>query len=186
MERARVLLINGSEQDARSARLISLARELLDAEGLATDVLDPALHRSADVYEKWLFADGVMIVAEAGSQAIARHVKPPIDRLSAAGYSVHFADRAYGVVVHGHSQASAKARSLLSNWLDAMGMVDADSFATLDRHLGYHDTPADDEAPASEGDYQEEVRNVARAVRNAVTELRAGRVPPPERRAQAA
>lgn len=182
MERARVLLINGSEWDERSARLIGLARALLEEEGVATDLLDPAVHRSADVYEKWLFADGVMIVAPAGSSAIARHVKPPIDRLSAAGYSSHFSERAYGVVVH-EGGAGDATRPQLTAWLDAMGMVDAGSFATLDRHLGYHEA-AGEAAPArDESDYQAEVRNVARAVRRAVTELRAGRVPPPERRA---
>lgn len=186
MERTRVLLINGSQRDARTGRMIAQARDLLDADGFDTDVLDPAIHRTADVYEKWLFAHAVMIVAPAGSLSVARHVKPAIDRLRAAGYTAHFAERAYGVVVHGCGTASDSTRPLLTGWLDAMGMVDSDSFATLDRHLGYHE-PAQ-EPPASDGDddCREEVRNVARALRNAVTELRAGRLTPPERRARAA
>jgi multimeric flavodoxin WrbA len=182
MELTRVLLINGSEQDARTARLIEQARQLLEADGLATDVLDPAIHRTADVYEKWLFAHAVMLIAPAGSSTIAQHVKPPIDRLTAAGYTAHFAERAYGVVVHGHQGAIDSTRPLLTGWLDAMGMVDSDSFATLDRHMGYHEAAEMDNTPDSD----EEVRNVARAVRNAVTELRAGRLTPPERRARAA
>jgi hypothetical protein len=58
-----------------------------------------------------------------------------------------------------------------------MGLVDAGSFAQLDRYIGYyesyagsHDTLDRDTA------VQEEVRNVARAVGAAVQEIRAGRV----------
>ncbi len=187
MERTRVLLINGSQQDERTGRMMSLAQDLLEADGLEIDVLDPALHRTADVYEKWLFAHAVMIIAPAGSSTIAQHVKPPIDRLTAAGYTAHFADRAYGVVVHGHGAAIDSTRPLLTGWLDGMGMVDSDSFATLDRHVGYHEqSEGGEQISDDEQDCQDEVRNVARAVRNAVTELRAGRLTPPERRARAA
>lgn len=183
MERTRVLLINGSQQDERTGRMMCVAQELLEADGVEIDVLDPAVHRSADVYEKWLFAHAVMIIAPTGSSTVAQHVKPHIDRLSAAGYTAHFSERAYGVVVHGRSAAFDSTRPLLTGWLDAMGMLDSDSFAALDRHLGYHD--ADVETPDGDADCQEEVRNVARAVCNAVTELRAGRLSPPERRARA-
>ena len=186
MERTRVLLINGSQQDERTGRMIALAQELLEADGLEIDILDPAVHLSADVVEKWLFAHAVMIIAPAGASVVALHVKPPIDRLTAAGYTAHFAERAYGVVVHGKDGAIDGTRHLLTLWLDGMGMVDSDSFAALDRHLGYHEADTCEQAFDGEADCQEEVRNVARAVRNAVTELRAGRLSPPERRARAA
>lgn len=182
MERTRVLLINGSQHDEGTCRLIGLARELFEADGLETDVLDPAVHRSADVYEKWLFAHAVMIIAPAGASTFAQHVKPPIDRLTAAGYTAHFAERAYGVVVHGHSTAIDSTRYLLTGWLDGMGMVDSDSFATLDRHLGYREGDAAEAPNDGEANCHDEVRNVARAVRNAVTELRAGRLSPLDRR----
>ncbi len=186
MERTRVLLINGSEQDERTGRMVDLARELLEADGLETELLDPSVHQTADVYEKWLFSHGVMIIAPAGSSIVAQRFKPPIDRLTAAGYTSHFADRAYGVVIHGHGAAIDSTRPMLTGWLDDMGMVDSDSFATLDRHLGYHEASLDEPVHDGDEDCQEEVRNVARAVRNAVTELRAGRLTPPERRARAA
>lgn len=185
MELTRVLLINGSEQDERTARMISLASESLEADSVAVEILDPAIHCAADVYEKWLFAHAVMIIAPAGSSTIAQHVKPHIDRLTAAGYTAHFADRAYGVVVHGQGAAIDSTRPLLTGWLDAMGMVDSDSFAALDRHIGYHESSIEERADEGDDDCQEEVRNVARAVRNAVTEQRAGRLTPPERRARA-
>jgi multimeric flavodoxin WrbA len=186
MERTRVLLINGSEHDECTARMIGLSKDILEADGLDIDVLDAAVHRPADVYEKWLFAHAVLIIAPAGAAAIAQRVQPPIDRLTAAGYTTHFADRAYGVVVHGHGAGVDGSRRRLTGWLDTMGMVDSDSFAALDRHLGYHEPLAGGAPAASDDDCEEEVRNVARAVRNAVTELRAGRLSPPERRARAA
>lgn len=182
-ERSRVLLIDGSDRDERTARMVRLSQELLEESGVDVELLDPALHRPADVYEKWLFTDGVMIIAPSGAATVAHHFRPAIDRLAAAGYTAKLADRAYGVVVHGDAALLHDTRNTLTGWLDGMGMVDADSFAALDHHLGYHE-----EAPGAlaEHDYEAEVRSVARAVSNAVAELRAGRLTPPERRMRAA
>lgn len=182
-ERSRVLLIDGSDCDERTGRMVRLSQELLEESGMEVELLDPALHRAADVYEKWLFTDGVMIIAPSGAGAIARQFRPAIDRLAAAGYTAKLADRAYGVVVHGDAEMLHDTRDTLTGWLDGMGMVDADSFAALDHHLGYHeDAPV---TPAAH-DYEAEVRSVARAVINAVAELRAGRLTPPERRTRRA
>ena len=183
LDRARVLLINGSENDDRTCRMIRLSRELLNAQGIETDVLDPAVHQSTHVYEKWLFAHAVIIIAPAGSSSIAKRFKPAIDRLAGAGYPRHLADLAYGVIVHGDSAGSHDTRTSLTRWLDTLGMVDSDSFAPLDRHMGYHE-PSRDAEPACKGDedYQAEVRIVARAVGSAIADLRAGKLSPPERR----
>jgi multimeric flavodoxin WrbA len=182
IERSRVLLINGSDCDQRTGRMVCLARELLEAEGVEVDLLDPALHRATDVYEKWLFAHAVMAIAPAGSEAIAVNFKPAIDRMARAGFPAQLADRAYGVVVHGDDAHAT--RTALNGWFDGMGMVDSDSFATLDCYLGYHEPSAGAEPVLRrDADLQAEVRNVARAVVNAVAELRAGRLSPPERRA---
>jgi multimeric flavodoxin WrbA len=184
-ERSRVLLINGSEGDQRTGRMVCLARELLEAEGVEVDLLDPDLHQGAEVYEKWLFAHAVMAIAPAGSQAIASHFKPAIDRMAQAGFPAQLAERAYGVVVHGDGAQATRVD--LNDWFDGMGMVDSDSFATLDCYLGYHEPSAGAEPVLRrDADYRAEVRNVARAVANAVAELRAGRLSPPERRARAA
>jgi hypothetical protein len=85
------------------------------------------------------------------------------------------------VVVHGDVAGIEGARRALSDWLDWMGFVDAGAPARLDRYIGYyepyensHDTLDRDAA------FQQEVRNVARSVAHAVTELRAGRLQPPE------
>jgi len=74
------------------------------------------------------------------------------------------------------------SRRGLSDWLDWMGLVDAGSKSRLDRFVGYyepyatsHDTLDADTA------MQAEVKNVARAVGNAVAELRAGTLSQPDR-----
>ncbi len=184
IERPRVLLIDGSGHDQRTTRMIALSRQLLEAEGMEVDLLDPAQHRPADVYEKWLFAHAVLVIAPAGDAAIATCFKPAIDRMANAGYPAQLAERAYGVVVHGDGDGAEQTRRFLTGWFDQLGMVDSDSFAILDRYVGYQESfQGGDQAKADE-DYQAEVRNVTLAVANAVTDLRAGRVTPPERRAR--
>lgn len=183
-ERSRVLMISGADRHERTARLIALSRALLEGEGIEVDLLDPALHRPTDVYEKWLFAHAIVVIAPAGDNAIADVFKPAIDRMAGAGYPAQLADRAYGVVVHGQSGAAEHSRRALTGWFDKLGMVDSDSFATLDRHVGYQESFQGGEQAKADEDYHAEVRNVTRAVANAVTDLRAGRLTPPERRAR--
>ena len=74
------------------------------------------------------------------------------------------------------SAAPRASRRALSDWLDWMGLIDADNRARLDRYIGYyepyatsHDALDRDEA------VQEEARQVARAVAEATAEVRAGR-----------
>ena len=68
-------------------------------------------------------------------------------------------------------------RRALSDWLDWMGLVDAGAQARLDRFIGYYEPYATShEALDRDTGFQEEVRNVARAVAIAVGQLRAGRL----------
>lgn len=184
IERSRVLMISGADNHQRTASMIALSRELLEGEGIEVDLLDPALHRPTDVYEKWLFAHATVVIAAAGDSAIADVFKPAIDRMANAGYPAQLSDRAYGVVVHGVRGAAEQSRRALTGWFDKLGMVDSDSFAILDRHVGYQESFQGDEQTKADDDYHAEVRNVAQAVANAVTNLRAGRLTPPERRAR--
>ncbi len=179
-ERSQVLLINGSDGDPRTARMLDQARALLEAEGAEVDVLDPALHSASDVYEKWLFTNAVFVIAPGGAHTLPTRYGPAIDRMAQAGYPSNLAERAYGVVVHG--DGADATRRALCGWFDTLGMVDSDSFAKLDRYLGYHELDADDIELKDDADYQAEVGNVAHALSHAVTELRAGRLSPPERR----
>ena len=92
------------------------------------------------------------------------------------------AGRVYGLVVHGDVAGIEGSRRDLSDWLDWMGLIDAGAQARLDRYVGYyepyatsHDTLDADEA------MQGEVRNVARAVTNAVQLLRASKLSQPDK-----
>lgn len=181
---ARVLLISGAPHDSRNERLLRLARELLEGDGVTVDLLDPARHQASDVYEQWLFADAAIFITPADASVIATRFRPAIDRMAGAGYPARLAERAYGIVVHGDPDAAEQTRCALNGWLDGLGMVDADSFAALDRYLGYYESfPCADQDQKDEDDYLAEVRNVASALVHAVSELRAGHVSPPERRA---
>jgi len=86
------------------------------------------------------------------------------------------------VVVHGDVAGIEGNRRILSDWLDWMGLVDAGPTARLDRYIGYyepyatsHDALDRDEA------VQEETRNAARALAEAIAALRKGELVSPGR-----
>ena len=63
-----------------------------------------------------------------------------------------------------------------------MGLIDAGAAARLDRYIGYYEPYfSSHEALDKDKAVQEEVRNVARSVVNAVKELRAGRLSQPDK-----
>jgi multimeric flavodoxin WrbA len=96
-------------------------------------------------------------------------------------YPKHLKGRVYGLVVHGDVAGVEDARRALSDWLDWMGLVDAGFLSRLDRYIGYYEPYATShEALDRDKDVQEEVRNVARAVVNAVKDLRAGKLSAPD------
>ena len=90
-------------------------------------------------------------------------------------YPKHLAGRVYGVVVHGDVAGVESQRRDLTDWLDWMGLIDAGAHARLDRYIGYYEPYYNShDALDKDNAVQEEVRNVARAVAAAVTQLRAG------------
>ena len=160
----------------------------------------------AEIYERWVAAHAViiltptywyqspsplklmidrMVCADGGNPdpttTHGKHVKEAKDLEQAGwGYPKHLAGRAFGVVVHGDVAGVEDHRRGLSDWLSWMGLVQAGSAATLDRYIGYfepyynsHDVLDKDHA------VQDEVRNVARTVVDAVKALRAGHLTPP-------
>ena len=162
----------------------------------------------AEIYERWAAAHGVLLLTPVNWYHTSSPLKLMIDRLVCADggnpdptttggkdpakakalelegwpYPKHLAGRAYGVVVHGDVAGIEDTRRALSDWLDWMGLVDAGPQARLDRYIGYyepyatsHDTLDHDVA------VQEEVRNAARAVANAVAQVRAGTLSIPDR-----
>ena len=155
----------------------------------------------AEIYEKWVAAHGVIIMTPVYWYQTPSVLKLMIDRLVCAdggnpdpttthgknaekakeielagwSYPKHLAGRAYGLVVHGDVAGIEGVRRGLSDWLDWMGFVDAGAMSRLDRFIGYYESYANShEVLDLDLAIQEEVRNVARAVGNAVDELRKG------------
>jgi multimeric flavodoxin WrbA len=157
----------------------------------------------AELYERWTAAHAVLIVTPVYWYQSPSPLKLMIDRLVCADggnpdptstggkkpakakalekagwdYPKHLAGRAYGVVVHGDVAGIEGARRTLCDWLDWMGLIDAGPPARLDRYIGYyepyfnsHDTLDKD------SDVQEETRQAALAVAQAVVALRAGQL----------
>jgi multimeric flavodoxin WrbA len=172
-----------------------------------------SLHQTNDwmneIYEKWVAAHGILIVTPVYWYQTPAVLKLMIDRLVCADggnpdpssthgkkpeeakalelagwdYPKHLADRAYGLIVHGDVAGIEGTRRGLSDWLDWMGLIDAGSFARLDRYVGYFESYAQShEALDRDTAFQEEVRNVGRALSKAVSELRAGRLSAPDRK----
>ena len=166
----------------------------------------------AEIYERWVRAHGVLIVTPTYWYQSPSALKLMMDRLVCADggnpdptstdgkdaqkakqvelagwhYPKHLGGRVYGVVVHGDVAGFENHRRNLSDWLDWMSLIDAGSKSMLDRAIGYYEPYATshdllDRAEA----VQEEVRNAARAVANAVTELRAGQLSTPDAKLKA-
>jgi len=161
-----------------------------------------------DIYEKWVAAHGIIILTPVYWYQSPSALKLMIDRLVCAdggnpdptttsgknaemakdlelagwSYPKHLAGRAYGLVVHGDVAGIEGTRRALSDWLDWMGLVDAGNQARLDRYIGYYQSYAKShEALDRDGYVQEEARNVARAVQEAVVQLREGRLSMPDK-----
>lgn len=165
-----------------------------------------------EIYERWVAAHGVIILTPVYWYQAPSILKLMIDRLVCADggnpdpsstqgkeaeiakriemdgwdYPKHLAGRAFGLVVHGDVAGIEGTRRALSDWLNWMGLVDSGSFGQLDRFVGYYEPYATShETLDCDTAFQQEVRNVARAVALAVGDLRAGRVVPPDTRLRA-
>jgi multimeric flavodoxin WrbA len=160
----------------------------------------------AEIYERWTAAHAVIVLTPVYWYQTPSVLKLMIDRLVCAdggnpdptttsgkdpekakaielegwSYPKHLAGRVYGLVVHGDVAGIEGVRRGLSDWLDWMGLIDAGAVSRLDRYVGYYESYAEShEVLDRDLAVQEEVRNVARAVAEAVGELRANRLPAP-------
>ncbi len=157
-----------------------------------------------DIYPMWVAAHGVMILTPVQWYQAPSTLKLMIDRLVCADggnpdptttqgkdpklakeielegwdYPRHLAGRVFSVVVHGDAAGVENVRRSLVDWLEDIGLVSAGRKAELDRYIGYfkpyassHDDLDEDKA------LQQEVRNAAASLVEAVRLMRRGKLP---------
>jgi multimeric flavodoxin WrbA len=154
-----------------------------------------------EIYPRWVAAHGVLIVCPVYWYQAPSVLKLMIDRLVCADggnpdpttthgkkpeeakalelkgwhYPRHLADRLFGVVVHGDTVGAATLRRSLTDWLKDMNLIEATG-ATLDRYIGYYEPYATShEALDADDAMQQEVRNVARSLADAMQLARDGK-----------
>ena len=160
-----------------------------------------------DIYPMWVAAHGVMIVTPVNWYQAPSGLKAMIDRLVCADggnpdptstsgkdpkkakalemkgwtYPRHLAGRAFSVVVHADAGGAETLRRILADWLTDIGLVSAGHAAELDRYVDYYGPYATShDALDRDHAFQEETRNAARALVQAVRLLRAGKLPKPD------
>ncbi len=160
----------------------------------------------AEIYERWTLAHGVLIVTPVHWYQAPSVLKLMIDRLVCADggnpdvtsthgkkvaeakalelggwpYPKHLAGRVYGVVAQGDVEGVERVRGALCDWLDWMGLIAAGTQACLDRYIGYYAPYATShEALDADMAIQQETRNAAHAIAEAVGLARSGRLQPP-------
>jgi multimeric flavodoxin WrbA len=154
-----------------------------------------------DIYPMWVAAHGIMIVTPVNWYQVSSPLKLLMDRLVCADggnpdptrthgkdarrakelelegwpYPRHLAGRVFSVVVHGDVEGAENVRRGLSDWLSFMHLLPAGPLAELDRYIGYWKPYATSHAELdADLPLQEEVRNAARALIEAVNAKRAG------------
>lgn len=159
-----------------------------------------------EIYPKWVAAHGVMIVTPVNWYQAPTVLKSMIDRLVCADggnpdptstggkdpakakelemngwhYPRHLAGRVFSVIVHGDVVGAETLRRMLADWLSDIGLISAGNEAALDRYVGYYEPYATShDALDRDQAFQEEVRNAARTLVEAVKLMRAGDLPEP-------
>jgi multimeric flavodoxin WrbA len=161
-----------------------------------------------EIYPRWVQAHGIMIVAPVNWYQVSSAFKLMMDRLVCADggnpdptsthgknpkeakeielagwdYPRHLAGRTFGIFAHGDSAGAENLRRILHDWLEDMGLISAGHLASVERYICYltpYATSHDD--LDKETATQEDVRNVARAVVQAVRQLRNGDLKQPDR-----
>jgi multimeric flavodoxin WrbA len=155
-----------------------------------------------DIYPLWVEAHGVMIVTPVNWYQVSSPLKLMMDRLVCADggnpdptrthgkdaakakeielagwdYPRHLAGRQFAVVAHGDVEGAENVRRSVSDWLRFMQLEPAGTLAELDRYIGYWKPYATnhDELDADTA-IQDEVRNAASTLHEAVVAKRRGR-----------
>ncbi|MBL8893278.1 MAG: flavodoxin family protein [Rhizobiales bacterium] len=163
----------------------------------------------AEIYPMWVAAHGIMIICPVNWYQAPSVLKLMIDRLVCADggnpdptstrgkdpkrakmlelkgwdYPRHLAGRVFSVVVHGDAAGVEALRRNLTDWLTDMGLIRAGNKAVVDRYIGYYAAYATSHDDLDrDTDFQEEVRNAARSLVEAVRLMRSGKLPQPDAR----
>jgi multimeric flavodoxin WrbA len=155
-----------------------------------------------ELYPRWVAAHGVMIVTPVYWYQAPSVLKLMMDRLVCAdggnpdpttthgkkveeakalelqgwAYPRHLAGRVFSVVVHGDTVGAATLRRSLTDWLTDMKLLPATPAGGLDRYIGYYEPYATShDALDKDTAVQQETRNAAKALVEAVRLSRAGR-----------
>jgi multimeric flavodoxin WrbA len=162
-----------------------------------------------ELYPRWVAAHGIMIVtpvywyqapstlklmmdrlvcADGGNpDPTSTHGKKPEEAkaLELAGwpYPRHLAGRRFAVFAHGDAAGAGAVRRALTDWLLDMRLVQSGNDASIDRYIGYMEPYATShESLDRDTAVQEEVRNVARALVDALRLDQEGKSVNPGRR----
>ncbi|TDX87868.1 multimeric flavodoxin WrbA [Neorhizobium sp. R1-B] len=154
-----------------------------------------------EIYPLWVEAHGIMIITPVNWYQVSSPVKLMMDRLVCADggnpdpttthgkhakeakeiemrgwhYPRHLEERLYSVISHGDVEGAENTRRSLSDWLRFMHLVPAGPLAEFDRYIGYFEPYATShEALDRDKAVQEEVRNAARTLLEAVLAKHAG------------
>ena len=160
-----------------------------------------------DIYPMWAAAHGVMILCPVNWYQTPSVLKLMIDRLVCAdggnpdpssthgkdaerakalelagwSYPRHLAGRVFSVVVHGDAAGAGAVRDALTEWLSDMGLIGAGAKSQIDRYIGYMKPYATSHEDLDrDSDVQEETRNAAHALMQAVRMMREGRLEQPD------
>jgi multimeric flavodoxin WrbA len=155
-----------------------------------------------DIYPKWVDAHGIMIVTPVNWFQVSSPLKLMMDRLVCADggnpdptsthgksvkeakeielagwdYPRHLAGRLFSVVVHGDAEGVLEVRRSVSDWLTSMELIPAGALGEVGRYIGYWQPYATSHEELDRDlAVQEEVRNAARALLEAVQATRAGK-----------
>ena len=160
-----------------------------------------------DIYPMWAAAHGVMILCPVNWYQTPSVLKLMIDRLVCADggnpdptstggkdaarakqleldgwhYPRHLAGRVFSVVVHGDAAGAEAVQDALTAWLTNMGLIGAGHLSQVGRYVGYMEPYATShEALDRDASFQEETRNAARALIEAVKQMRRGDLKQPD------
>jgi multimeric flavodoxin WrbA len=160
-----------------------------------------------EIYPLWIAAHGIMIVAPVNWYHAPAGLKAMIDRLVCADggnpdptsthgkkaaeakalelkgwpYPKHLDGRHFAVAVHGDTVGAETLRRSLSDWLTDMSLVQASRTAEVDGYIGYMEPYATSHQALDEDEeFQEQTRNAARALGNAILLSREGRYERPD------